>query len=165
MTTPTPDITRLRSLLERCEKASGPDRELDADLAVAMGHFDYRLRYGLEDCRIVRGRIIDANQVEVGVVGKGGLLFIDDLPKFTASLDAAVALIEKALPGWDWRGQSMGSDGCFAEVWWHGWRDDTVIHAEAKSPTLALLSALLKALIAREEQRAGEVKEDSQCAS
>jgi hypothetical protein len=57
----------VRALIERLEKLTGPDREVDLMIA-----------------QVVLGR-------SIGVA------------RFTASIDAAVALVERVLPGWGYR--------------------------------------------------------------
>jgi hypothetical protein len=63
---------------------------------------------------------------------------------------AALALIERRLPGWQWGIDSPYAPNhklAHAELWTG---DDEVI-ADAQTPTLALIAALLKAEIARAE--------------
>ncbi|MDR5172978.1 hypothetical protein IHQ56_14290 [Methylobacillus flagellatus] len=142
--TPTPDITRLRSLLERCEAAEGPDRELDLDLARTLA----------PDVIVSRQRQDDT--------GADPYTYWH----YTGAIAAAVALIEKKLPGVN---VAMG----WGEPHRNPWATISPLEADGRHPhsaggynqALALLSALLQALLAREEQRAGEEKEDSQCAS
>jgi hypothetical protein len=73
-------------------------------------------------------------------------------PYYTASLDAAIALVERQLPGWRFKvGQRMKMR--FVASYW------AVIipqegripffHGASETPALALLSALLRALIAK----------------
>lgn len=66
-------MTDLSELIERVEKATGPDRELDAAIAA---HFD--LPYGPRPV--------------------GGSEWLS--AHFTASVDAALELVERELPGW-----------------------------------------------------------------
>lgn len=66
-------MTILNELAERCEKATGPCRELDKDIAIALG----------------------AHTVQIDRGGRGMMLFADSggpLPLWTASLDAAMTL-------------------------------------------------------------------------
>jgi len=71
----------LAELIERLEKADGPDRGLDSEVEVATGQAKYR-------------------------DGKGRACYHDGrrdrVPHYTASIDAAVALAERVLPGWKW---------------------------------------------------------------
>lgn len=68
------------------------------------------------------------------------------VPHFTSSIDAAVSLAERVMPGWDWGAKSFGEDGAQGKVWKHGWHDDTVIYADHSSPVIALVLATLRAL-------------------
>jgi hypothetical protein len=100
------DIEQLRLLQSKLESPGGADRALDADLAFATGHFDYKLRYGFEDCRILRGDDAerDENCVEVIVRGldrdKGGLIYREKYPFYTGSTDEALALAERLDLNW-----------------------------------------------------------------
>lgn len=67
------------SLIERLEKASGPDRDLDGAIAVAVG--PWTERHGLPG----------------PWVSKGPNHAINEAPHFTASLDAALTLVPE---GW-----------------------------------------------------------------
>ena len=86
-------------LIERLEKATGPDREIDALL---WAHFDNRV------VRIAYGEVIARKRDSLDDVRLG---FVDPTPlrsnfygwdgeAYTASIDAALALVERVLPGW-----------------------------------------------------------------
>lgn len=66
------DLAVLDDLIERLEKAGGPDRELDIALTKQF------------------------------IAGKQ-YRHPDLAPPYTTSLDAAVALVERVLPGWGWQ--------------------------------------------------------------
>lgn len=74
-------MTDLNELLERVRSATGPDRELDADLIKALGCHSWagRMRYHDE-------------QMWVDFGGSN----------ITASIDAALGLVERVLPGHDY---------------------------------------------------------------
>ncbi len=75
------------------------------------------------------------------------------VPKYTASLDATVALVERALPGSSWEARRTGFGNGQASVWYpmEQPRPGTTIRADHKSsPAIALLIAALKALEARD---------------
>jgi hypothetical protein len=122
----------LQELLARVEKAEGPDRAIDRDLINVLG---------LDWHRGAWWRTADPLQPWFSGWVKADV---------TASLDAALALVERlAMPEPDF-------DICFRqlghfEVRWYmpergHWRV-----ASAKTPALALLAALLRALIAQTE--------------
>ena len=81
---------KLAELIERLEKAEGPNYRLEIDIF----------------------KLFNPEYAEY-VEGRGGLVHVNDgedqrvlsnvrAPNFTASLDAAVALAERVLPGWRW---------------------------------------------------------------
>jgi len=106
------------SLIAQLEKAEGPDRELDGDI----------WRYAMSS---------ETRGVKFGPV-----------PHLTSSIDAAVSLAERVLPGWTIA--SVGQDDRKA---WHaelreGYRTaySTVSLAGAPNGALALVLATLRAL-------------------
>jgi hypothetical protein len=66
-----------------------------------------------------------------------------DAPEYTTSLDAALALAERVLPGWDWHARSHYGDKFFAQVW--PAFQSRQHEAYAATPALALCIAILKA--------------------
>lgn len=124
-------MTNLESLLERVKLADGPDRELDAALLRALA----------PDWLVKRG-----------------------LLELTGSIDAAVSLVGLALPGYRWgvschsyRGGETYPDGKPKYV--DGYRAHLTQRsalrpmpklADAPTPSLALLCALLSTLISQE---------------
>lgn len=113
----------LSDLLARVEEAEGPDRELDKDILCAL------------------------------LTPMGAMEFACSGPlnhKPTASLDAALALVERALPGWDWAvfrrcAPGFGDELASARVWPHREMSKGSGDCRAKTPALALLAALLRA--------------------
>ena len=73
----------LLKLAARCEAATGPDRELDRDIGLAMGVYDQP-----EDL----GCFHDPAEA---VVGGGGQTFA--APEYSASLDAAMTLVPEEM--------------------------------------------------------------------
>lgn len=86
------------TLLDRINAATGPDRDLDCAIALAMGWF-FTVEAGQYAHSPLDYCYLDS---EGGVVhpGHGGAQLV---PRYTESLDAAVRLIGKALPGWEVR--------------------------------------------------------------
>lgn len=144
---------QLHEILERLEKAEGPDREIDAWLIFAL---DLEQRY-IAGGKEPIPRDIKWDGVEFSLYdenGKHGFWGPHVVPEFTASLDAAVALVEKMLPEWWWRvnGGSPATKGrlrtaCVAPIGTH----DTINEIGMTAP-LALLAAMAKALIAETEK-------------
>lgn len=135
----------LQDLLTRVEAASGPDREIDVYIALWQGwtlHTD------------------EADPVYRGVVSEWWKDPADkdwsttsNPPDYTASIDAAVALVEKKLPGWIWWVSATPSASLDVAEARAGMPYQRVESNNCATPPLALLAALLKALIAREQTR------------
>lgn len=114
-------MTDLTTLIAKLEAATGPDRELDAEIAIALDQIASRDFWSIDYIKA------------------------DMVPAVTGSIDAAVALAARVLPGWGWSTQSFGEDGAQGKVWKHGWYDGAVIYAEHSSPAIALVIAILRA--------------------
>ena len=122
----------LEDLLERVKGLSGPDRETDAELAIALG-------LPPEGAFRIRGFTDEA------AFGTGPYSYWQ-CPTLTASLDAVVALCERVLPGWTFILDTrhcprarMFPPGVVA-------MPDPITEHGATLP-LALLAALLEALV------------------
>ncbi len=113
----------LKELLERLEKAKGPDRELDK----ALIQYDNRDDIGVCWCP--------------GVCKIPGKVCVA-IPLYTSSIDAAVALVEQVLPGWDY---GMGSKG-----WGRVFNQERLVTECKRTIPLALCTALVKAKMAME---------------
>lgn len=94
-------MTDLSSLISRVEKATGPDRELDARIwayFAGVKYVGHNVPYG-----DVHGR----TQVEYTVPPKRTRM-VTNFPQtphaepVTTSVDAAISLVERVLPGWGW---------------------------------------------------------------
>lgn len=123
---------RYADIIERLEKATGPDRELDAVIKLAVaGHM-----------------IADGAEVTNVIAVVGGHLN-DEPPAFTASIDAAIALVERMLRP-DHPGMTVNLDGVYsgdhsywyAEITWPSSERRGLAH----TPASALLRALFRAL-------------------
>lgn len=117
---------RLRELRERVHAAKGPDRELDVLIAQEL----------VPDVLVLRQRKDDS--------GADPYTYW----KYTGSIDAAVALVERLLPGWCWDVSSSG------QAWVMGVDSpmrDHFIGGSPDKPPLALLDALLSTLLAQAE--------------
>lgn len=129
----------LEQLLERVKVAKGPDRELDADIAAALGFkIEWKqANYTLEMYPVITwppGR--------------------EPCPQFTTSIDAALALVERVLPGFQWLIRNDETRGFFANLH-EPHKSPNQGHWSAPcwaaTPALAILSALLTALIAQKQ--------------
>jgi hypothetical protein len=126
--------SELSELLERVKAATGPDRELDDAIRHA----------------------IDGKMVEPQ------LLWRETFP-YTASIDDALALTERMLPGWAWCVQKIvgvpsraPTQDCEADLWVPAAKDAQIVwagkrrfRADGATPALAILAALLSALEAK----------------
>lgn len=79
-------------LITRLSKLDAPDREVDAEIALALDLFETQPNKGWPD-RLDYGR-----REENGSVTWPGHGFDQLIPRYTASVDAAIALAERVLP-------------------------------------------------------------------
>ena len=128
------DPTTLLALAERCEQAAGPDRELDVAIARAL---DWKPLY-----RDDYSKWWPPAAVEDSRARKRSILHhpTQPLPKFTASLDAAVTLVPE---GWKWWIDSSPFGRCWLVA------DDQIIDKaqseKCATPAVALCAAALRA--------------------
>lgn len=129
----------LSKLIERVENATGPDRELDLELAnVAGWRCDGDWLYTPD--------------------GAMAAFTADSPPAYTSSLDAALALVEEKLPGWTRLVDATAPElGICVELFPS---DDIAERTESargdhNRETHATLLALLRALSARDQQDGG----------
>jgi hypothetical protein len=125
-------------LVERLEKATGPDREIDGLIVLTFYGWTFQKMKG-DSCPYWREQNAEWYQRKK-----------DGPPKVTASLDAALALVERVLPGWF---PSIGQN-----IHYGHWRGSVRIVEETNgditsfdgehrtSPALALCLAALKAI-------------------
>ncbi len=140
----------LRGLIERCEKATEPDRELDGDLH-EMAYGEWLRKHGY------------VSQGETGyfsptppVQGAGHVRAPEH---YTDSVDAALALVEKMRPGYRWGvssvaikigaypdGKTAYGEGFRAHVTKNSPLRPMPSTADAPTPALAIILALLRSL-------------------
>ena len=115
-------MTKLTNLLKRLESATGPDDDLDKALfKFFFDSYEDDIPHGV-------GRIIP--------------------PDLTSSIDAALALVERELEGWQWYLESsIGSSDMYFQTHDHG----EIFSSQHKTAPLAILTALVKAKIAKME--------------
>lgn len=147
MTTPQQYDGALEGLLARVEKAEGADRELDLAIGLALCGWKM-VPSGLRD----EGEWLRADDCFYASTNPGS-----DYPSPTESLDYALSLCERALPGWEAK-FTTGSPTRqpTASLIPHmrnndGWALGPASRRErqANTPALALLCALITALIAQ----------------
>lgn len=147
----------LAELIERVERAMGPDREIDRLIARLVGWHRVEPRFS----RSRKGGWI-APEDFMGVESSGaprldslhGTTIWPDVPAYTASIDAALVLLERVLPGWTVA--NVGQDD--TKRWWAELREGfqtsysrVATSGPLASPALALVLSTLKAL--QEEQK------------
>ena len=121
-----PTMTDLTDLIARVEKLEGPDREVDALLA---------------DTFMERAEVNDVRRwgwVRWRFPGEKGA----HKTNFTASLDAALALVERVLPGWGAEFSTMPPTARLFD----GQAAGLDYYAEHETIALALILVLLRAL-------------------
>lgn len=134
--------TTLLALADRCEQASGPDRELDVAIARALGWKPlYRDDYSKW---WPPAAVADARERKRSILHHP----TQPLPMFTASLDAAVTLVPdgwavelvQALSGSPWHATLRGGSALVP-----------IIGATASKPALSLCAAALRERAARHD--------------
>ena len=88
-------MTDLTALLERVEAATGPDREIDTEIARAFGWTPPGINPALWE-----GKETPSWWATPGF----------GMPAYTSSLDAAIALVERVLPGWSWHAMNKDQE-------------------------------------------------------
>ena len=124
------------NLLSRLQGLSAPDREVDALIWLQLTPGATRKQWSYIHTATQRECHVDETR------NADGRLTI--VPELTASLDAAVALCERVLPGYDWIvGHTNGGLTIHAQV-----GQNEMVFGE--TPAIALIIAILTALEARE---------------
>jgi hypothetical protein len=129
-------MSDLEQLLERVRAAKGADREIDGDIAEAFEIAPSHLPRVTHITSWLWAQFVEPDWETW------------EAPAFTSSIDAALELVERKLPGW------FGEDGR------HTWGSHAILYTgegsgrariECYAPTrpLAILAALLSALIAQ----------------
>ena len=128
-------MTDLPALLARVEAAVGPNTMLDVDLCVFLHQYSEQ---GYE--RFGRHFPVGYYVAEQGIA-----------PAYTASLDAALALVERVQPDW-WPGFQKNRHTNDWSAWLEkaGRPADEGIEVTAPTAPLALLAALLRSLSTEE---------------
>lgn len=152
----------LSDLIARVEGAGGPDRALDAEIVV---QFDIRPDWLKDSPGILwvgpDGDVLYSYNNKKSR-GNPSAWYLTDfypgkqIPFYTASLDAAVALAERVLPGWSWEVRKSGFGTPAQANLWNPRKSPApdnnyrVDHESGCAP-LALVTATLKAVQAQRE--------------
>lgn len=146
----------LLSLAERVEKGSGEDRRLDVEVAIEVGAIvmlqiqDTNFAYWMKSDAEVPGSPCFAVSLAPFDIWPSS----NNVPRYTASLDAVVALIEERLPAWqvygftnEWTGIKRPGNGVEVRAWVRrGVHSYVIAEAKAATNARALLAATLRAI-------------------
>lgn len=138
------DKEQLASLLARVEAATGPDRELGVDILICIGGWSCSEDFELSDHEgKMWSRAISPRK-------RPGLW---EHMNPALSIDAALALVRRVLPGWDYELTYFAAHGAIFILWDEGLRVDWEMRtwSEARTAPLAIIASLLKGLIAQTE--------------
>lgn len=124
---------KLDDLIARVEAASDRDRSIDADIARMEGWTFTKMKGDRQEYWRKPGSTEYWDRR------------LDGPPAYTASIDVALALIERLLPGWDY-GLDRDEGQYFATIAPVGPTTAKGVQAEAKSQPLAIMLAALRAL-------------------
>ena len=126
----------LPNLLERLRAATGADILLDAELPVALGVWTPMRGFVRDDRPEYPWRWTKKQHIQ----------WQPHVP-YTASLDAALALVQAKLPGWAVTVTSYARTGLGKAVIWRNYDGRREYESNAPTAPLALLCALVTALI------------------
>lgn len=84
----------MTDLITRLSKLDAPDREVDAEICIAL---QYVTQKGATNIRRDTDEEFKDEWLDFEVDGE---LWTEKTPELTASVDAAIALAERVLPGW-----------------------------------------------------------------
>jgi hypothetical protein len=152
----------LRELRERVEAATGADRGIDGHLAVLAG-WEWHGDGSVDEHEEFAGHWVQLGFPTNGSFGKRGPGLCDchtidprygnadDAPCYTASLDAAIALVEAKGFGGHSHTVIDTTGAATAEVWPWGKERPSITRGNGATPALALIAALLMALEQKEQ--------------
>lgn len=128
-------IEQLRALAERLEKATAPDREIDVRALVTFSKPEGIVCNGMDADEFLARAAACNDWITAGSVLRA--------PHCTSYIDAALALVERLLPGMECC-VTRRKDGT-------GWSSVGEVQKFAPTPALAILRALVAALISSAE--------------
>lgn len=155
-----PSDPSLKEILERVRKAEGPDRDLDWRMFSNVANAYMRGHHWRDSLFVdLDGKSAGPNAIDWS---KDGLRWYQDvdMPRYSESLDACLALMAEVLPGWRWYmamgrsrpgeplyGASLLSPGRSAD-------EEPDVIAEHEVGPLALLDCILSALLSQDQSDA-----------
>lgn len=126
----------LSALIARLEAAEVGSRELDAEICILF-------QYGGPNSEGAVNVRTDSNWEGDLLFEQGGDECCNPIPPVTTSLDAALALAARVLPGWSCSA-IKGQGGCEAYVWPHA-EAFADVQGKSSTPALAICIAILRA--------------------
>lgn len=140
----SPDREVLKTLIQRIEEAGGPDRELDLAIGLAIGGWELG-RYTAEGWFAeAGGTMVRDHDGDIWPAHPGSLY-----PALTESIDAALALVERCLPGQSLviaRGRLTPEEPLWACQFFSFDARKVTAETEHEQAPLAICLALLRAL-------------------
>jgi hypothetical protein len=139
----------LNDLLERVKRASASDRCLDRDIYWSLER--QRAERSFWNAAITGPKPLPDVPWHELPAGLGRLAIQTDAPKYTWSIDAALALVERKLPGWFFGCQRNKTRPDPPDRAWSAWVSSGTtkydeVEALGHTLPLAILAALLTAL-------------------
>lgn len=146
------DRSALQALLTRAENATGPDREIDGGIWKALTE-----KTGDVWSDNIVGDVWHLQDPQDTIA-------YEPPPYITASIDAALALCERMLPGWAWQVSKIEgvpsrapTRDCEVRLWLPGIRTQGLpvetVTADAATPALAILAATVRAILAQPAEK------------
>ena len=144
-------------LIERLEKAIGPDADLDEKI---------HRKFDPENSLWLDAREADVNDSarrngfsEERLAERAPAIHRAywNCPRYTGSIDAAVALLALVRPGYSWNvGFYRSCNEPFVRLWFVNGDECTSFDADAATPAISLCLAIVHALAARQSIKTGE---------
>lgn len=142
----------LSTLIADVEALTGPSREVDAAVYNAIVNDGGRVAFKVQNWATEPGCRLDRWH-DGWLVGKSDTdKYAEALPRYSASIDAVVALIEREMPGWYHGYHTSGGgayEGCIYSPDYNGMGTGISAERMGASPAIALLLAFLRAIEAR----------------
>jgi hypothetical protein len=128
-------------LARRCEQATGADREIDVLIGMAIDWKTDATRPLREVVSIYGGTA----EFVARCIGSTVSIYSHDehMPRWTASLDAITALIEREMPKCDWQ---LCKGGECTLIYGGGIYEPLSVEAKAATPALALAACFCRAM-------------------
>ncbi|WEX10345.1 hypothetical protein [Chelativorans sp. AA-79] len=139
----------LRELIEKLEKAAGPELVLDGMIWCAVNGYEF-VQWDGAGCVY---RKVDGSSWDRGIKH----ISAHEVRPYSASLDAAIALCERVLPGWSWECRVSGTGDKGQATVWNPRKapghNDEKRATNCATAAIALVLATLRALEAQEDGR------------